>query len=161
MQGMLPLVIVSTMMIGGAWIVTSIIGLFRQRAHIRTQTNFHNKMIEKFSSAEDFTAFLQSDAGRSFFDNLTSEPSTPLNRILGSIQKGVILFLLGLGLVILGKSFNPEAGGNVMFVIGVISFMIGSGFLVSSAVSYRLAKAWDLISTNPKRAGIDRGSSGS
>jgi hypothetical protein len=94
---------------------------------------------------------LQSDAGKSFFDNLTGEPATPLNKILGSIQKGAILTLLGLGLFVLGLNFNVRDSGNIMFVIGVISFMIGVGFLASSVISYRLAKSWGMISPSNKR----------
>jgi hypothetical protein len=103
-------------------------------------------MLEKFSSAEEFTAYLQSDAGKSFFDNLNNEPATPLNKILGSIQKGAILTLLGLGLFVLGNIFSARDGGNIMIVVGVISFMTGAGFLVSSVISYRLAKSWGMIS---------------
>jgi hypothetical protein len=116
--------------------------------------------MEKFSSVEEFTTYLQSDAGKNFFDNLTDEPATPLNKILSSIQKGAVLTLLGLGLFILGKIFaEPQLdkfftqpqGGNVLIILGVISFMIGAGFLVSAAISYRLAKSWGMISTPNKR----------
>jgi hypothetical protein len=151
MEGMLPLVVVISL----AWIIITVFATLRHRAHLQTQTDFHNKMLDKFGSAEEFTAYLQSEAGQRFFENLASEPSTPLSKILGSIQKGVVLFLLGSGLAILGRSFNPENGGNVMFVIGIISLMIGSGFLVSSVISYRLAKAWDLISAGPRRTSTE------
>lgn len=151
MQGLLPMTIVTSMVFGGAWVLTSIIAAFRHRAQLRNQADFHNKMLEKFGSAGEFAAYLQSEAGQRFFENLGSEPSTPLTNILGSIQKGVILSLLGLGLLMVSRSFTFENGGNAMFVIGVISLMIGLGFLISSAISYRLAKTWDLISAGNKR----------
>jgi hypothetical protein len=53
--------------------------------------------------------------------------------------------LLGLGLVLLGNLYTAAGGANVMFVIGVISLTTGVGFLVSSAISYRLAKEWGLF----------------
>lgn len=140
------------MIIAFAWVINQIIIAFRNRIHLRAQTEFHNKMMEKFSSAEEFTAYLQSEAGHSFFENLASEPVTPLTKILSSIQKGTILTLLGFGLIFLGKSFTAQEGGNIMYVIGVISFMTGAGFLVSSGISYRLAKNWDLIPANGNRA---------
>ena len=151
MEDLTSLIIGVMMIIAGAWVLSLIIAAFRQRLRLRAQSDFHNRMMEKFSSAEEFTTYLQSDAGKSFFDNLNSEPATPLNKILGSIQKGAILTLLGLGLFVLGNSFGVRDGGNVMLVIGVISFMIGAGFLVSSIISYRLAKSWGMISADNNR----------
>jgi len=151
MEDLMPIVVLVTMTIAAAWVISLIVAAFRHRAHLRAQTDFHNQMLEKFGSAAEFTAYLQSDAGKSFFDNLTTEPATPLNKILGSIQKGAILTLLGFGLFILGNTFTVQEGGNIMFVIGTIVFMIGVGFLVSSAVSYRLAKSWGIISVDKKQ----------
>jgi hypothetical protein len=155
MQDLTPIIVLTTMVIAGAWILSLIIGAFKQRAHLRAQTEFHNKMMEKFSSVEQFTAYLQSDAGRSFFDNLSNEPSTPLNKILGSIQKGTILTLVGFGIILIGNIFNFADASGTLFVLGTILLMIGLGFLISSFVSYRLAKMWGLISLNEKRAGSE------
>ncbi len=153
MEDLTPIVVLTAMIIGGTWVLSLIIGAFKQRAHLRAQTEFHNKMMEKFSSVDEFTAYLQSDAGKSFFENLSNEPATPLNKILGSIQKGTILTLVGVGIIINGNIFNFADASGTIFVLGTISFMIGLGFLVSSLVSYRLAKTWGLISVNEKRAG--------
>lgn len=141
-----PMVVIVTMTIGAAWVLSLIIQSFRQRALLRAQTEFHNKMLEKFGTAEEFTAYLQSDAGKSFFDNLLKEPSTPLSKILGSIQKGAILTLLGLGFFIINNIFDTLDSRNIMLVIATVSMTIGIGFLVSSLISYRLAKSWGLIS---------------
>lgn len=145
MGDLVPISIVVTGIVATAWVFGAIVSAFKQRARLRAQTEFHNRMLDKFSSADEFTAYLKSDAGRSFFDNLGSDAATPLSRILGSIQKGAILTLLGLGLIILGNIFTAQDGGGLMFVSGVVSFMIGAGFLVSSYISYRLAKTWGMI----------------
>ena len=164
MEDLLPIVALPISFVALAWVIGQIIAMFRHRAHIRAQTEFHNRMLEKFGSASEFTAYLQSDAGKSFFDNLASEPATPLHKILGSIQKGTILTFLGLGLFILGKIFTePQLdkffvqpqGGNVMIILGVISFMIGAGFLASAAISYRLAKSWGMISVGNTRVSAE------
>ncbi len=86
MEDLTPIVVLTTLTVAGAWIISLIIAAFRNRAHLRAQTDFHNKMMEKFSSADEFTAYLQSDAGKSFFDNLSNEPATPLTKILGAIH---------------------------------------------------------------------------
>ncbi len=151
MEDLMPLVVITTMVISGAWIVSLLIAAFKNRAHLRAQTDFHNRMMEKFSSADEFAAYLQSEAGKSFFDNLVNEPATPVNKIFGSIQKGAILTLLGVGLFALGKTYTAQEGGNIMFVVGVVSLMIGIGFLVSSAISYRLAKTLGIISIDKRQ----------
>jgi hypothetical protein len=151
MSNLMPMAIVITGTVAIAWVFGVIVSAFKQRARLRAQTEFHNRMLDKFSSAEEFTAYLKSDAGKSFFDNLDNAPMTPLSKILGSIQKGAILTLLGLGLIILGNIFTPQDGGGLMFVFGVVSFMIGAGFLLSSYISYRLAKTWGMITMNDKR----------
>ena len=148
MQGLTDIVIIVTMTISAAWILSLVIGAFRHRVHLRAQTDFHNRMMDKFSSVDEFTAYLQSDAGKVFFDNLANEPATPLNKILSSIKIGTILTLLGLGLFILGNTSKTEDAANALFIISTVSFMVGIGFLISSVISYRLAKAWNLISTS-------------
>lgn len=164
MEDLMPIVVLPISFLALAWVIGQIIAMFRHRANLRAQTDFHNRMMEKFGSATEFTAYLQSDAGKSFFDNLTIEPATPLHKILGSIQKGTVLTLLGLGLFILGKMFaEPQLdkffaqpqGATVMIILGVVSFMIGAGFLASAAISYRLAKSWGMISTKDTRVPIE------
>jgi len=157
MQDLLPMIMLPVMTIAFAWIISLIIAAFRHRASLRAQSDFHNRLVDKFSSAEEFTNYLKSEAGRDFFEKLSSEPVTPISKILGSIQKGTILTLLGIGLFILGKVFaEPQLGryfaepqgGNILIIFGTISFMIGIGFLISSAISYRLAKSWGIISVD-------------
>jgi len=151
MEDLLPIVVFPVMTIAFAWVISMIIGAFRHRAHLRAQTDFHNRMMEKFSSAEEFTVFLKSEAGSSFFDNLTSEPAAPLSKILSSIKTGTILTLLGVGFFILGVISKTEDAANALFIICTVTFMVGIGFLISSVISYRLAKIWGLISTDKRQ----------
>jgi len=151
MQDLLPIVVMPIMTVAFAWVISQIIGAFRHRAHLRAQTEFHNRMMEKFSSAEEFTVFLKSEAGRSFFDNLTNETATPLGKILSSIKTGTILTLLGAGFFILGMTSKTEDAANILLIICTVTFTLGIGFLLSSAISYRLAKTWGLISADKRQ----------
>jgi len=160
MEDLLPIIVNPIIIAAFVWIISLIIRAFMDRARLRAQTEFHNRMMEKFNSLDEFTAYLQSDAARGFFENLPAEPAAPLGKILGSIQKGTILTLLGIGLFVLGKVFaepqlgkyfSEPQGGNVLIIFGTISFMIGVGFLISSAISYRLAKTWGIISIDQKQ----------
>lgn len=145
MSDLVPMVVIVAMVIGSTRVLTLLVAAFRNRAHLRSQTELHNKMLEKFGTTEEFTAYLQSDAGKSLFENLSNEPVAPQNKILGSIQKSAILIFLGIGLIVLGQMFLPFDSGSIMFAVGVISLMIGIGFAVSSIISYRLAKSWGII----------------
>jgi hypothetical protein len=151
MEDLLPIVVFPILTIAFAWVISQIIGTFRHRAHLRAQTDCHNRMMEKFSSAEEFTIFLQSEAGRNFFDSLTSEPAAPLGKILNSIKTGTILTLLGGGFFILGVTSKTEDAANALFILGTVTFTVGIGFLISSAISYRLAKNWGIISVDKKQ----------
>ena len=149
MSDLVPVIVVVTMTITSAWVLSLIIKGFRQRTVLRAQTDFQNKMLEKFGTAEEFAVYLQSDAGKSFFDSLSKEPSAPLTKILCSIQKGAILTLLGIGFLLLSNFADLSVDGRIVqLVIATISATTGIGFLISSAISYRLAKTWGLISTN-------------
>lgn len=148
MEDLGSLVVSTTMVIAGAWIISLLIAAFKNRAHLRAQTDLRNRMMEKFSSADEFTLFLKSEAGSVFFENLTSEPATPLNKILSSIKIGTILTLLGIGFFILAATSKTEDAATALYIVCTVTFTVGIGFLVSSAISYRLAKVWGLISVD-------------
>lgn len=145
MEDLMPLIVLPVMTLAMAWVIGAIVGAFKHRAQLRAQTDFHNKMIDKFGSAEEFTAYLQSEAGKGFFDKLSVEPASPLSKILSSIKTGLILTLIGLGLIFLSPQFPGPDIGSILTLLGVISLATGLGFLISSVISYRLAKGWGLI----------------
>ena len=146
MQDLLPMIMLPVMTIAFAWIISLIIAAFRHRASLRAQSDFHNRLVDKFSSAEEFTNYLKSEAGRDFFEKLGSEPVTPLTRILGSIQRGVILTLLGFGFFVISNIIGTEDSRSIMLILATTLTTVGIGFLISSAISYRLAKSWGIIS---------------
>ena len=148
MQDLLPMIMLPVMTIAFAWIISLIIAAFRHRASLRAQSDFHNRLVDKFSSAEVFTNYLKSEAGRDFFEKLGSEPVTPLTRILGSIQRGVILTLLGFGFFVINNIIGTEDSRSIMLILATTLTTVGIGFLISSAISYRLAKSWGIISVD-------------
>ncbi|HEY2847848.1 MAG TPA: hypothetical protein VGI80_08515 [Pyrinomonadaceae bacterium] len=116
-------------------------GAYRARQEMRMR----EAVIEKFSSAADFASFVQSPAGQSFISSLVhSEPL--LRTLISSIQKGIILVLLGGGVCVLGVTLESAAE---IVSAGVILISIGGGVLVSAVISGRLSKKWGLISEHP------------
>lgn len=150
MEDLMPIVVLPVMFLAMAWVIGKIIGAFKHRAQLRAQTDFHNKLLEKFGTGEEFTAYLQSEAGVNFFEQMSVEPISPLTKILNSIRIGVVLTLLGAGLMIFTPQFPGPDMSNIIFLCGIISFAVGAGFLISAAISYRLVKVWGLINTSRK-----------
>jgi hypothetical protein len=107
----------------------------KQRAAVR------KAVIDKFSAAADFAAFLQTSAGQAFIADLSGLDS-PLRAVLGAIQKGIVLSLLGGGLWWVGVVLESEAE---VAAIGVLLVCVGGGILISAGISYRLSKSWGLI----------------
>ncbi len=149
LQDIVPVVVIFTMTIGVVSVVKGLIGAFRNRSLLRAQTDFHNKILDKFGTAEEFTTYLQSEAGGKFFENLSKEPASPMTKILGSIQKGVILTLLGIGFLLFGVSLDllPDTKIVALF-IATVATATGIGFIISAVISHRLAKSWGIIAVS-------------
>ena len=146
LQDIVPVIVIVTMTIATVSIVKGLIGAFRNRSMLRAQTDFHNKILDKFGTAEEFTAYLQSEAGGKFFENLSKEPASPMTKILSSIQKGAILTLLGIGFLLFGLALDLSVDVKIAaLLIATISTATGIGFIISAVISHRLAKTWGII----------------
>ena len=124
----------------------------RREVEARSQAEVHNRLIEKFGTSKEFVDFMQTDGGRSFLKPVVvANPAAPYRKILASITAGVILTMFGISLLIMNVvAFDHEEG---LIGGGSIFVMIGIGFLVSAAISYRLSKAWGLLQGRSTEAG--------
>ena len=142
-----------TIIICVSWIAINIVKALKQRANTRTRAEIYSRLIDKFGTAPEFIAFLQSDAGLKFIEENAVQTGAPLGKILASLQIGVILTLLGIGVLVLGNIFGSSRGGDLYIALnigGTAGLMIGVGFLISSAISYRLCKIWGILTVNEK-----------
>jgi hypothetical protein len=147
-SGITSLVLGATVIICITWVVITIVKSLKQRANVQTKTELYSRMIDKFGAAPEFIAFLQSEEGRAFIEENVTQSASPISKILGSIQIGVISALLGIGLLILGSIFGGSLGGDLYIVLticGTVGLMIGVGLLISSVISYKLSKSWGLL----------------
>ncbi len=154
MQDLIAIVVFPSLIFAFTWIIGMIIHAFRHRATLRAQAEFHNRILEKFSSAAEFTDYLKSEAGRDFFESLGSEPATPMTRILSSIQRGIILTLLGAAFFLTRFVIGTADSYSIMIIIATVLVMLGIGFLISSVVSHRLAKSWGLIQNDKGKISV-------
>ena len=113
-------------------------------AKIQARVEMQNKVIEKFASVEEFAQFMNTESGRKVLD-LNDQPlNSPAERIISSVQKGIILSLLGLTGIILSAIFHRD-GGIPGLVISSLALALGFGFLIAAAVSHKLAKQLGLL----------------
>ena len=121
-----------------AWIFSR-----RRQERARAQFDLQRRMLEKFESASEFVAFLNSESGRKFLETVSSESASQAGRIFGSIQKGAIFTLMGIvGFSIVAYDIDELIP---LAVPSGIALAIGLGYLISAFASHRLSKQWGLL----------------
>jgi hypothetical protein len=126
--------------------VTKVIAVNLRRVRTaRARADMQNKIIDRFGSAPEFLAYLQSTAGVEFMGPAAAEeadpPAKPHWRILAAASVGIIASVFGGAMLVLRQFLDKE----VFVVIGTLSLAAGIGFLASALVSYRLSKEWGLL----------------
>ena len=79
--------------------------------------------------------------------------SAPVNRILWSVQAGVVIGCAGLGLIYISGRQIPEIA-QPLFAMGSLALAIGAGFVASAAVSYFLSRRLGLV-TRPAEPTVE------
>lgn len=143
-QDLAPVLAAFIFMMASAWIVWVISGNRRRQRVAEIQKEMHMKLFEKFGTSQELLDYLKSDAGRRFLDSATIEHGRPTGRILGSVQTGLTLLLMGLGLLFLHGRLSQSWSDDTL-VFGVLAVALGIGFLLSAGVSYWLSKSWGLF----------------
>lgn len=136
-----------------AWIVWIVTNSRRRSRIAEIQRDIHAKLFEKFGTSQELIEYLKTDAGSKFLDSAAIEHSRPFGRVLGSMQAGLILFLLGIAMLIV-RFTMPSVGWNAIeqaqtahgfLAVSLLLLAIGLGFLASAAASYKLSKTWGLF----------------
>lgn len=138
------------------WIVILLLGQFAfigfiiwvaaraREANQRQRSEERTRLLERFSSSQELTAFLNSEAGARLLKTHRG-PGHPSRKIAGAVFGGVITLFIGLGfLVVVFQGWDPS-GGNLI-VPGTIFVMIGIGILIAAAISSWLFSRAGLMS---------------
>jgi hypothetical protein len=144
--------IVITITAGVILLVRTAVEHRRWQRALRTQTDLHAKLIDRFSSSEDLLHYLQSPAGKL----LTEVPSlpqaapraamaAPLSRIFWALQAGIVIVALGTGLLVVSRNASVPEVAEFLGGIGVVILTIGVGFTISAVVSYFLSHRLGLV----------------
>jgi hypothetical protein len=150
MTGMFVFVIFSAIAGVLAWLIKTVIDHRRWTRMLKIQTDAHTKLLDRFTSNEDLLAYMQTSAGKRFFESapipIESPRSinAPIGRILWSAQVGTVLTLAGIGLELVAARAIEDVG-QPLSAIGVVVIALGIGFCVSAVLAYMLSKRLGLI----------------
>jgi len=143
------------------WLIHILLENRRWSRVFRLQSDIHSKLIERFATTDNLMQYMGTESGRRFLEAAPipmgmerQRMSGGLARVIASLQIGLVLSLLGLGLVILRHSL-PEFAGPLL-VAGVVIMMPGIALLLSAAITWRVSARLGLLSESQNDAQQDR-----
>jgi hypothetical protein len=151
----IPLMAFGFALVAILWLARAFVENRRWNRIFKMQGEVHGKLIDKFTSNQELTAYMETEAGRKFleaapipvaFDQKQQVPSV-VARVLTPLQAGIVMVLLGIGLLLL-----RHAGQDLdrpMLVLGTVVLMPGIGFIISAGVSWMLAQRLGLMPVEP------------
>lgn len=132
-----------------AWLIRTLIEQKRWKQLSRTQSEVHNKILDRFSTSEQLIEYIRTPAGGKFLESApiplhverpaNGKTSTLATRILWSVQIGVVIAIIGLGMLLLSAVFDKDASQG-LFALGAIALCVGAGFIASAMVSLKLSR---------------------
>ena len=133
------------------WLARLIVDHRRWLRATKTQSETQSKLLDRMTSNEDLLAYIQTPAARNFLESapMSFDPrpraiGAPVGRILWSVQAGVVLAALGLGLWFVKNSVLSELIAPLRLV-AVLAISLGVGFALSAAVAYLLSHRLGLL----------------
>lgn len=144
-----PFIVFLVILLAGLWLFSVLLENLRWKRVFRTQTDIYNKLLDRFSSNEEFLAYVRSEAGRRFLDSATlsfeshGEPLAGIARFLLPLRMGVVLVSVGIGFEFLHRSFGDA--GTPFHVLGVIALSLGLGFVMSAVLAFGIARRFGLV----------------
>ncbi len=143
------MVVFCVLAVSAAWIAGNIAANIRRARTARYAAEIHSKLLDRCGGSQDLAAHLEHGVGHDFAQSLSTEPRLPLERLLSTVQVGMVMLLLGMSL--LGVRFWEDEPSirRVLLVSGAPSAAVGAAFLLAALVPHRLCRLWGLI--DPQR----------
>ena len=134
-----------------AWVIRMVFDYRRWVRVSKVQAEAHNKLLDRIGANEELLAYVKSSAGSRFlesspvvFGGVARPVGAPINRILWSIQLGIVIAAAGSGLRYISGQVPPDPS-QAFSAIGGLAVAIGLGFILSAGVSYLLSRRLGLI----------------
>jgi hypothetical protein len=152
-EGIAVFVVMATIISALMWLIKTLIDYRRWSRLSRLQQDVHTKILDRFTSNEDLLSYMRTTPGQRFLESAPialdgSEAravAAPIRRILWSVQAGVVLLSIGLGLQFVAGRVPDEMSG-AMSALGVLGIAVGLGFGVSALVAVILTRRLGLLS---------------
>jgi hypothetical protein len=153
-EAIMVFVLIASIAAALLWLMKSLIDHRRWLRVSKIQTEVHSKLLDRFSSSEELLAYMRTPAGARFLESapiaLDARPasrsvSAPLNRILWSVQAGIVLLVVGLAPFVARNWTTFEEVRTMLAIMGVIGSFIGIGFILSALASYVLSQRLGLL----------------
>jgi hypothetical protein len=153
-----------TVVLALGWLVRTIVEQKRWTRLSRTQTEVHNKILDRFGTSNELIEYMQTPAGTKFLESapipLREAPvaqNVPAARVLWSIQLGIIIAAGAVGLLAVAGRFDKESA-QALSAMGMIALCVGIGFIVSAAVSLFVSRRLGLwrAPEEPQESGLVR-----
>ena len=135
------------------WLIKTTIEQRRWSRLSKIQAEVHSKLMDRFSSNDELMTYVQTPSGRRFLESGPSPlqesaspraVAAPFTRILWSVQIGIVMLALALGLLFVSGNTVEEAK-QFFFIFGCLALALGAGFTVSAAASYVLSRKLGLF----------------
>ncbi|MGE0815999.1 MAG: hypothetical protein AB7O28_06275 [Vicinamibacterales bacterium] len=134
-----------------AWLVRALIDHRRWLRMANVQADVHTRLMDRLASNEDLLAYIQTPPGRRFLESApialdadARPASAPISRIVWSVQAGVVLTALGIGLYSAQTQVAEDVAAGVG-VMGTIVLSLGIGFVLASIAAYAISARAGLV----------------
>jgi hypothetical protein len=132
------------------WLLRMLIENRRWSRIFNVQTEIYNKLLDKFTTNEELVNYVRTETGKHFLESasipfgydLRQRAPNPLSRVLLPLQFGVVLSLVGVGFLYLRNNFKDEPS---LLILGVLTLMLGFGFIISATFSWLLGRHLGLL----------------
>jgi len=138
------------------WLIRLFLENRRWSRVFRQQSEVHSKLIDRFATNQDLLNYMETEPGKRFLEaapipvEFEHDQRMPggITRILGPLQIGIVLTLLGAGLLILQRSLPDIAAPLLIF--GMVVMMPGLGFIISALIAWRMSVRLGLMPQGPQ-----------
>jgi hypothetical protein len=111
------------------WSIRTAVDYRRWGRLAKVQAEAHTKLLDRFTGNEELLAYVKSPAGARFLESapiqLDGGPRSvgaPLNRILWSLQAGIVMAAAGIGMNVVSRRIDPITPAFTVSVIRSVGF---------------------------------------
>ncbi len=139
------------------WLIRILLENRRWARVFRMQSEVHSKLLDRFANSDELLQYMNTESGKRFLEaapipvEFARDQRLPggLARVLGPLQIGLVLSLLGVGLLLLHRSVSLSEIAPALLVFGMVCLMPGIGFIISALISWRISAHLGLLPQPP------------